>query len=696
MQKLETKLSLDTILSSPNLAEELSDKDLACISGYCVAGFETDLSSREAWEVRMTDAMKLALQLKEEKNFPWQGASNVKFPLITIAAIQYHARAYPTLVKAPDLVRFQTWGADPEGLLAKNGTLIGQHMSWQCLEEDKNWESETDRALLVQPILGSVFKKSYFDSIKGHNVSEMVLPADFVVNYWTKDLDTSPRMTHIQYYFGNDFRENEVRGLWKEYTGDTYYNNNTPSKLGPLAEARDQMQGSEQPSDDYEQPICVLEMCTWCDLDGDGYKEPYTITFRHDNGKILRIKARFFEIDITYGEGKRSNDIAHIKAENPYTKIPFIPSPDGGFYDLGFGVLLGPINQAIDSSINQLIDAGTMSNAGGGFLGRGVRVKGGSYSFTPNEWKRVDSTGDDLRANIFPLPVREPSATLFQLLSLLISYGEKIAGATEATSGENVGQNTKVGTMESMLEQGLQIFNGIYKRTWLAFKCEFRKLYNLNKLFLEKNSAFISLQDAQQKQILQEAYKLPDTALTPAADPVYMSRTQRQRQAQIVRAASLEKPLYNNLALERWYLETLEVPAIDSILLKEEPQPGPPPAVQVAQIKAQAQAQKDQAQLEHDREAAISELQLKLVEMQNEADLNQAKAVELQAKAVLAIEMAGTAQSDALLAEINSQIGLAKVHHENTSKVMDSVLKLKELHLKEKEINTKVKDSNND
>lgn len=673
---LEAKLSLETILTTANLAEKLSDPDLATISAYCSAGFEADMNSRLDWEVKMSDAMKLALQVKEEKNFPWQGCSNVKFPLITIAAIQYHSRAYPALIQAPSVVLCQAYGSDPEGMKAKSSALVSEHMSWQVLEEDRQWEEETDRALLCQPILGSVFKKSYFDPVKKHNVSETLLPSEFVVNYWTKSLETSPRMSHIQYHFSNKFHENITRGIWRDL--QPQIDPIAPNKLGPLAQARDEAQGAYASQNDYDQPVIVIEQCCFLDLDGDGYREPYTVTFRHDNNELLRIVARFTELDV---ETNPKGDIIKICPENPYTKIPFIPSPDGGFYDLGFGVLLGPINSSIDSSINQLIDAGTMSNAGGGFLGRGVRVKGGNYSFTPNEWKRVDSTGDDLRQNIFPLPVREPSQVLLQLLTLLIQYGEKVTGATEAVSGENVGQNTKSGTMDSMLEQGLKIFSGIYKRTWRAFRDEYRKLFKLNKLFLNDSTSFSSMLDGAEKKILIEAYNLPETAIRPAADPNYMSDRQRMEQARTVRMASLEKPIYNNLELERWFLEVMKVPNIDKILVKEEPQPSPPHQVQVAQIKAQ----QAEAQLQKDREEMMNDFKLALLELSNDADKTQAEIVNLQAQALLYTEQAGTAKQDADISVINAQIGAAKLHHDVILKSIDLMGKTIERQQKLKE-----------
>jgi chaperonin GroES len=658
MFKIETKLSITDLIESPNIAEELTKQERDNIGHYAMEGFNADLQSRVQWEERMRDAMKLALQLKEEKTFPWLGCSNVKFPLITVAAIAFHSRIYPSLIQQPDIVHACVYGDDPDSQLDEAGQLIAQHMSWQIFSEDEDWEEEQDKLFLVESILGCAFKKSYFDRSCGRNNSELVLPSDLVVNYWAKDLDSAQRITHIRYISNNDIIEKERQGLYCEHD-ESYGVANHPELLGPLAMVRDQTQGTTPDTSDNEQPVVVLEQCCWMDLDNDGYKEPYVVTFRHDSNKVLRICAAFFEKSIKYNS---KHQVEKITQEYAYTKYDFIPSPDGGFYSLGLGSLLGPLNKSIDTSINQLIDAGTMKNAGGGFLGRGVRVKGGEYTFRPGEWKRVDSTGEDLNKSVFPLPVGEPSAALLQLLQLLIQYGEKIAGATDTTSGENPGQNTKVGTMDSMVEQGLQVFSGIYKRNYRAMTSEFKKLFRLNQLYMNESQSF--KYDGARKKIYASAYALPDTVIGLTADPNYMSDGQRQRQAQMVKGAAAQSNLYNPLEVERWFLKTMKVPGIDKILVKEVPPPSPPIQLQVEQLRMQAKMSELQAQ---QQEAQLN-FRTKLLELTNEAELNQAKIIELQAKALLETEQAGTAQIDAEVAMINAQIGAARIHHESLLK----------------------------
>jgi chaperonin GroES len=212
--QLNTELKLDDIVELPNIVEVLDEADLNTISYNVYKGFQADLESRSSWEKRTEEAMKLALQVAEAKDFPWPGASNVKFPLITIAALQFHARSYPVLINGETPVQCRVIGDDPTGEKGKRADRVAKFMSYQILEEDTTWESEMDRVLISQPIVGCAFKKSYYDPILKHNVSQNILAKDFVVNYWTKHLDTSPRITQITYFSSNDIYERVARGLF--------------------------------------------------------------------------------------------------------------------------------------------------------------------------------------------------------------------------------------------------------------------------------------------------------------------------------------------------------------------------------------------------------------------------------------------------------------------------------------------------
>ncbi|KKL24222.1 hypothetical protein LCGC14_2417470, partial [marine sediment metagenome] len=241
-----------------------------------------------------------------------------------------------------------------------------------------------------------------------------------------------------------------------------------------------------------------------------------------------------------------------------YTKIPFIPAPDGGFYDLGLGQLMGDMGGSVNTLINQLIDAGTWANSNTGFIGRGARIKGGKLRFEPNELKQVDVAGGTLRDSIVMMDFKEPSAVLFQLLGLLITYSERIGSVTDAMVGENPGQNTPAYNMQAMLEQGLQVFNGIFKRIYRSKRSEFRKLYKLNAIYLDKETYF-SYHDSEEK-VLATDYTADPKDLIPAADPNAFSNKEKSQKAQMLAERAGMVPGYDPIEVEKRFLEGADIP----------------------------------------------------------------------------------------------------------------------------------------
>lgn len=650
-------MKIEQLLKSPNIAAEMTDEELSSLGFQLMDDINMDLTSRMEWEERNEKANKLALQVVEKKTFPWPGASNVKFPLITIAAMQYHSRAYPALISNNDVVKCRVYGQDPTNELHKKADRISRHMTYQVLEEDEAWEENTDKTLLVQAIAGTAIKKSYFDPLKGHNVSELVLPNDFIVNYYTKSIAESPRVAHRIYLSSNDLHERQVRGIFLKPEPDPVPQLESQTMLNI---AKNDAQGVRPQSGDSATPYEFFEVHNWMDLDEDGYKEPYIVYIRKDTGKIYRIVARYFEDSIEYS----GEDIVRIKPEQYFTKYGFIPSPDGGFYDLGFGTLLSPLNDSINTIVNQLIDAGTMANTAGGFLGRGVKIKGGDYTFKPMEWKRVDSTGDDLRQNIMPLPVRDPSPTLYQLLELLINYGERIAGATDIMTGISPGQNTPAETSRNTINQGEKVFNGIFKRTWRAMKEEFQKLYRLNQLYLPADSIEFEFNN-ETVFVLPEDYTLDVKLIKPAADPNVVSDSQRVNQAQAVMQMAVSTGGFNMYEVQKRYLEALKVPGIDQLL----PDPSGPNAIKPApDTKLLIEQMKNEERMTNHQ----LKFKLGLAKLMKDAEVDQARITELQAKAVKLLEEADQVKNGHAIAMLQTEIGAKKAH-------MDGILRSIEL-----------------
>jgi len=662
--ELDVNININKLTNSPNIVDLLDEKDLNTIGFRVINEFNLDKESRIQWEKRVENAMKLALQVSEAKSFPWTNASNIKFPLVTIAALQFHSRAYPALIPSDQVVKVDhdaSTNPDPRAVkeLEDRNARVEKHMSYQLLRQDDNWESEMDKVLITVPIVGCAFKKTYWDFNEDHPVSENVLAKDFVVSYWTKNLKDCNRQSHILYLSANDVLSRQRRGIWCE---DFKLRPQQTIQEDDLSQAQDMAQGVYQPQSDPGTPFEFIEQHRWEDLDGDGFKEPYIITVHKDTRKVVRIVANYFDSSI---KRNSKGEILTIKPESYFTKYSFIPSPDGGFYDIGFGILLGPLNESINTIINQLVDAGTMANTAGGFLSRGIKIRGGNYNFAPMEWKHVDSTGEDLAKGIYPLPVREPSQVLYTLLTTLVNYGERIVGSTDIMVGENVGQNTPAETSRTMAEQGMKVFAGIFKRIYRGLNEEVRKVYRLNQLYLPDQVNFAG------GAVLASDYQTDSTDLRPAADPHVVSDIQRIMQAETLKQTALMSPGFNVYKVMRRYLEALKIPNIEEVLPDPQGpnaiQSGPDVKVQVEQIKAQ------------ERKLSLeTKFKLGVMKLQQEAELNKAKILKMEADAAKALEEAGGVKAGHDIAMLQTKLGAAKAHQEGIMKSIELMMKATE------------------
>ena len=335
---LDLNLDLNKIVKSPNVCDMIDDESLKLIGKQVWEDWQSDKASRGEWEEKTADAMKLALQVMEHKTFPWEGASNVKFPLVTIAALQYQARAYPSLIPGTNVVKARVTGKDADGELALRAGRVADYMSFQVLEEDDCWEEKMDKALISQAIVGCAFKKSYFDPALRHNVSEHVLAKDLYIPYFAKSLEKASRITQMLYLSENDLVSKHRTGLFTEWKGVV-----APlfDMSSPLTAAQTEAQGVIPNPGDTSIPHEVLEQHRYLDLDGDGYAEPYIVTVHSQTQQVFRIVARFNSTDIAKNSKK---EITYVNPTHYFTKFSFIPYPDCGIYDLGYGVLLCPYN----------------------------------------------------------------------------------------------------------------------------------------------------------------------------------------------------------------------------------------------------------------------------------------------------------------------------------------------------------------
>jgi chaperonin GroES len=707
-----TKRSIKWLVEAPdnkNLASDLSKDELSAVAQDVLRSYDIDRANRADWDAQSGRALKLAKQILEKKSTPWEGAANVKYPLITVATIQFAARAYPEICKGQRVVKCQITGDDqknmaamppmpggppampptpqgpgmqqpgvpspmapppgampaqpaapgppsgggmmpggpgmmappqggmpqpggppqmggqppqamptmpvPESPKQQRANRIASHMNWQLTQEMNDWEADTDCMLHVLPVVGQCYKKTYFSAQDKHNISELVLPDDCVVSKGrSRDLKKARRITHRLWIYSNEAVEKMSAGTWLDID---------------LGTAPSTDSDTDAPHEFYEQH-------RWDDLDGDGYKEPYIVTVHKTTSQVVRVVARWVADGIEYGDRGR---LVRILPDHYFTHFGFIPNPDGSINYLGFGQLLEAINASANTALNQLIDSGTLANAGGGFIGKGVRLRGGSWNFKPGEWKLVDAHGAALKENIVPLPAKEPSAVLFQLLGFLIQAGKEISSLQDILSGDaKLASNMPVGTIMALVEQGLKVFTGIYKRIYRSLSEEFKKMYTLNARFLEPKVSFY-ISGHPEQFVERSDYIQGDTIVMPVADPELSSDMQRVLKSQALKELS-GRPGLNEVEMTRRLVRAVRPENVDDLLLTDgqisgkEPtpwKPPPPPQQILAQAKAQRmmqQAQESQVRLQMDMlkfKLELQELESKIGNVKADTMLKLAK-----------------------------------------------------------------------
>lgn len=596
-------MQIQELVQQTNIAENLDEDRLTEIGNSVVEGYNDDKQSRWQWEKKAKEYYDLALQVAKEKSFPWPKASNIKFPLISIAAMQFGARAYPTLVPSNGkIVQMRIFGADPDKQKAQRAARVAAHMNYQLTVKMEDWEEDYDKLLTMLPIIGTAFKKTYYDASMRTNKSCLVLPQNLVVNYWTKTLEEAFRVSEVLYLTKNQVKERQLKKIYLEADlGEPTV------EIDPDTQKRD-MNVSKA---DEATPYKIIEQHTFLDLDDDGYMEPYIVTVDYHSTKVLRIVPRFKQENI---ETDAEGTVTYIKPDVYYTKFPFIPNPDGSFYDLGFGHLLGPINEAVNTIINQLVDSGTLRNLQAGFIGKGVQIRKGEQRFQPGEWKQVNIIGDDMRKQIVPLPSNEPSKVLFELLGLLIQSGKELASIAEIFVGKMPGQNTPAYTTKETVEQGMKLFTAIYKRVYRAQSKELKKLYELNRYYLDSEE-YVSVLD---EPVQQSDYQAPPDDLMPAADPSASSNTEKLAKAEAL-AQLLPLGTINPMGVTMRWLEALEETNPQELIIPpEQQQQKPDPKVEAEMAKTQIKQAESQHKMQMEELKMQLEQQQQTMQMQLE------------------------------------------------------------------------------
>ena len=538
---------LQAILGMGNIAEHLDDNRLGEIAEDVLRDYQTDSESMKPWREKMQSGIDLAKLMKKDKTHPWEGAANVRYPLVTTAALQFNARAYPAIVPSEDVVRAKVWGRDANGAKAARGDRVAAHMSWQFTCQIEEWEEETDKLLTMLPIVGTVIRKVWFDPVEGRPRCRVIPSGAFIVNDAVRMLSEAPRATEELPLFPAEIETRKRSGSFRD------------------------IEYVEDDGEDSHKSQMFLEQHCRLDLDDDDYPEPYIVTIHKETKKVARIVADFDAEDVVMSGDK----VVQIRRGSYFVPYHFLPSMDGGFHGTGLGLLLGDISETVNTLINMMLDAGQLAALGGGFIGSEFRIKGGSSKMRPGEWRQVAARGGDVRAAMVPMTYPGADATLFQLLGLLIEAGKDVASVKDVLTGETGGRNMTATTTLALIEQGMQVFTAAYKRIFRSLKQEYKLLAKINAATVspEEYNDFHDEVDQQGQPVMLDPaqdYGAADMDIVPVADPRSVTKMQEAAKAELLMQLA-SQGLVNPAEAGRRALEAASISNVDELL----PQPNP-------------------------------------------------------------------------------------------------------------------------
>jgi len=468
-------------------------------------------------------------------------------------------QAYKELLPAEGPVRTQIIGLSTPDKEAQ-AQRVKEFMNYQLMSQMPEYEAEFDQMLFYLPLAGSAFKKVYYDEIMQRAVSKFVPAEDIVVPYTATSLDDCESIIHKVRMTENDLRKQQVGGFYKDIEVDPAYLSETDSE-----KAQRELEGTTKGRD--QKMFTLLECHVNIDLEGfedlgqdetpTGIKLPYIVTLEEGTRKILSVRRNFAAEDLMKD---KINYFVHFK---------FLPGL--GFYGFGLTHMIGGLSRTATAALRQLLDAGTLSNLPAGFKMRGIKMRDEAQSIQPGEFRDVDAPGGNLKDAFMTLPFKEPSATLLQLMGVVVDAGQRFASIADMQVGDG-NQQAAVGTTVAMLERGSRVMSAIHKRLYAAMKKEFTILGRVFKTYLPPEYPYDVM--GGQKQIKQMDFD-DRIDILPVADPNIFSQTQRISMAQTeLQLATSNPQLHNQYAIYRNMYEALGVKNIDTILKKPE-QPAP-------------------------------------------------------------------------------------------------------------------------
>ena len=545
-----------------NLAELLPEEVLAPIGSQLHTNYIDYKSGRKDWEHAYTNGLELLGFQYEEKSEPFKGASGATHPVLAEAVTQFQALAYKELLPSQGPIRTQIIGL-PTPDKEQQALRVKEFMNYQIMNEMKEYESEFDQMLFYLPLSGSTFKKVYYDEIMQRTVSKFVPADDLIVPYSATSLDDAETIIHVVKMSENELRKQQVGGFYRDIALTPGQDNETESE-----KKERELDGMSKSK--YNDMFTLLECHVDLDIEGfedvdsqgepTGIKLPYIVTVEEGSREVLSIRRNY---NVGDASRKKIQYFVHFK---------FLPGL--GFYGFGLIHMIGGLSRTATSALRSLLDAGTFSNQPSGFKMRGIKLRDEAAPLQPGEFRDVDAPGGNLRDAFMPLPFKEPSATLLQLMSVVVGAGQRFASIADLQVGEG-NQNAAVGTTVAMLERGSRTMSAIHKRLYASMKREFGLMARVFKLYLPPVYPYDVV--GGQRQIKQSDFD-DRIDILPVADPNIFSQTQRISLAQTEMQLAASNPaIHNQYEVYRNMYEALGVKDIDLILKRpEKPVPKDP------------------------------------------------------------------------------------------------------------------------
>lgn len=542
-----------------NLVEELDQDTQDYIADQVIKAYEADLESRLEWEQMFTNGLDLLGLKLEETNEPFQGACTAVHPLLIESAVSFQSKAIQELFPAGGPVKTQVVGkTTPEK--EEQAVRVKEYMNYQLTELMPEYFDEMERMLFHLPLFGSSFKKVYYDSGLQRPVSEFVPIDQFVVSNFAMNLRTADRYTQVLYKSPIQLEREISGGMYA--ASDKLINNPKIPELSALRTKMNAVTGVSPTNSDFDGQYTLLEQHCYLDIesleDETDLTLPYIVTVDLDSSAVLSIRRNY---DMNDPQRNKKLFFAHYR---------FVPAL--GFYGIGYIHMLGNLTASATSAMRSLIDAGQFANLPAGFRAKGVRISGDDDPIAPGEFKEVEATGLDLSKSIVPLPYKEPSQTLYQMLQFVAASGQKFADNTEQVISDAASYGP-VGTTMALLEASSKFFTAVHKRLHHSQREELKILARINYESMPEYYPFDVSQG--QDNIMRKDFD-GRIDVIPVSDPNIPSSAHKMMMAQMALQMAQQAPsgMYNTEELHKTILRSANIPNIDLILPKK-PQPKP-------------------------------------------------------------------------------------------------------------------------